>query len=93
MLDLVRAERPNQNVQVVKDFKFNEEFGFYDVNVVMETKFTLDGENYTTIKKAGAKIPYPIQKYLDLPANLQTKWRLTDYMSVDEMINHVKNNK
>ncbi len=90
MLDLVRADRPNQNVQIVKDFKFNDEFGFYDVNVIMETKITSDGENYTTIKKAGAKIPYPIQRYLDLPANLQTKWRLSDFASVDEMLNFFK---
>lgn len=86
MLGLIRADRPNQTIHEVISFIFNEEFGFYDVKVIMQIQFSLDGIHTTTIKKAGQKIPYPLAKYLELDENLQTKWRLSDYWSLDRMV-------
>lgn len=69
ILELVRAERPNQKIHEVKSFEKND-LGFYDVHVDMEGMFF-----ETTVLHIHMKLPYPIREYEKLSKKQQLDWR------------------
>lgn len=72
MLDAIRAERPDQIIHKVIDFKKND-YGFYNVKVDMENNFF----NYF-VMHVHAILPYPIEDYRKLSEHEQTNWRLNN---------------
>ncbi len=57
MLNKIRKDRPNQIIHKVFSFQKNK-FGFYDVEVDMETMFL-----ETKILHTRVTIPYPLSEY------------------------------
>lgn len=69
MLEKLRQERPYQVIHEVLSFEKND-YGFYDVNVDMETQFF-----ETTVQHTNMKLPYPSDEYGKLSPEEQFKWR------------------
>jgi hypothetical protein len=65
----LREERPSQVIHEVLSFKENE-YGFYDVEVDMESQFF-----ETTVLHSRAKLPYPYAKYEKLSEKKKLDWR------------------
>ena len=73
MLEKVRMDRPTQVINEVISFKENE-YGFYDVKVDMETMFF-----ETKILHAKQTLPYPMSEYEKLSEKDQFEWRFNNY--------------
>jgi len=69
MLSKLREERPNQVIHEVVSFKEND-YGFYDVNVDMESDFL-----GTKVLHTQSKLPYPVSGYNKLSDKEQLDWR------------------
>lgn len=72
MLEKIRQDRPKQVIHEVISFKQNE-YGFYDVNVDMETMFF-----ESKIKHTRVTLPYPYSEYEKLSEKEQFDWRWRD---------------
>ena len=72
MLEKIRQDRPNQVIHEVISFKENE-YGFYDVKVEMETMFF-----ETKISHAKHTLPYPMSEYEKLSEKEQLDWRFNN---------------
>lgn len=72
MLEKVRQDRPKQVIHEVISFKQNE-YGFYDVKVDMETMFF-----ESKIKHTKITLPYPHSEYEKLSEKEQLDWRWRD---------------
>lgn len=57
LLNLIKSERPTQNISEVLRFRLNR-FGFYDAVVMMD----FVGFN-TVVPNTKAVLPYPLKKY------------------------------
>jgi hypothetical protein len=73
MLEKIRQDRPTQVIHEVILFKENE-YGFYDVKVDMETMFF-----ETKILHAKHTLPYPMSEYEKLSEKEQFEWRFNNY--------------
>jgi len=73
MLEKVRMDRPTQVINEVISFKENE-YGFYDVKVDMETMFF-----ESKILHAKHTLPYPMSEYEKLSEKDQFEWRFNNY--------------
>jgi|LakMenEpi03Aug12_release.lakeMendotaPanAssembly.Ray.scaffolds.fasta_scaffold255667_3 hypothetical protein len=72
MLQKIRKERPNQVIHQVISFKENE-YGFYDVKVDMESMFF-----ESKIKHTKCTLPYPFSEYEKLSEKDQFEWRFNN---------------
>jgi hypothetical protein len=72
MLEKIRQDRPKQVIHEVISFKQNE-YGFYDVKVDMETMFF-----ESKIKHTRVTLPYPFSEYEKLSEKEQFDWRWRD---------------
>jgi hypothetical protein len=72
LLEKVRQDRPKQVIHEVISFKQNE-YGFYDVKVDMETMFF-----ESKIKHNRVTLPYPHSEYEKLSEKEQLDWRWRD---------------
>jgi hypothetical protein len=72
MLEKIRQDRPKQVIHEVISFKQNE-YGFYDVKVDMETMFF-----ESKIKHTKVTLPYPHSEYEKLTQKEQFDWRWRD---------------
>jgi hypothetical protein len=81
MLNLIRAERPNQVINEVLSFKINEH-GFYDAIVDMQLEIF-----GTTIKHTKQRLAYPIAKLLALAVEEQNKWINYDVVGNNPLYN------
>jgi hypothetical protein len=73
MLEKIKADRPNQNINEVIDFKKNI-YGFYDVKVDMEIMFF----DNTKILHMKCTLPYPSSDYEKLTEDQQLKYRMNN---------------
>jgi hypothetical protein len=73
MLEKIRQDRPTQVINEVISFKENE-YGFYDVKVDMETMFF-----ESKILHAKHTLPYPTSEYEKLSEKDQFEWRFNNY--------------
>jgi len=80
MLELIRKDRPSQNisevVKVCEPEQFNVKGVEYDVHVVMEVDFF-----GTIVKRVNIVLPYPMKPYIDhhnLLVKLATEKNETD---------------
>jgi len=68
MLEVIRKDRPEQVIHEVLSVEKNE-YGFYTVEVIMESLFF-----NTIVKNTKVKLPYPVSKYLLLSDSEANKW-------------------
>jgi hypothetical protein len=73
ILEKIRQDRPTQVIHEVISFKENE-YGFYDVKVDMETMFF-----ESKILHAKHTLPYPTSEYEKLSEKDQFEWRFNNY--------------
>lgn len=69
MLIELRKENPNWVIHEVLSFKEND-YGFYDVKVDMESMFL-----GTKVLHTKTKLPYPMKKYEKLSEKRKLDWR------------------
>lgn len=69
MLELLRKERPNQVIHEVISFKKND-YGFYDVEVDMESMFL-----ETKVLHTKCRLPYPYKSYEKMSEKKKMDWR------------------
>jgi len=69
ILEKIRIDRPNQVIHEVLSFNKNE-FGFYDVEVDMESMFF-----QTKILHSKITLPYPLSEYEKLSDKQKLEWR------------------
>jgi hypothetical protein len=72
ILEKIRLDRPNQVIHKVISFEENE-YGFYDVKVDMETMFFS-----TKVKHTHVTLPYPLSEYEKLSETVQFEWRFNN---------------